>query len=65
VGGKLIRRSLKTAKLFVAKPRLGDTEKAERQKVEWQTSLSSGATTFGQALVIYRQHIRFQSGLNH
>jgi hypothetical protein len=36
VGSKLIRRSLKTNKLAVAKLRLSDLEKFERQRVEVQ-----------------------------
>ena len=39
VRGKLIRRSLKTNKLAVAKLRLGDLEKVERQRVEFKAQL--------------------------
>jgi hypothetical protein len=42
VQGKLIRGSLKTDKLSVAKLRLADPEKFERQKVEVQGAVSNG-----------------------
>ena len=53
VGGKLIRRSLKTDVLSVAQLRLGDLLKAERQGFESRASVSKGKMTFGDALAIY------------
>jgi integrase len=47
VQGKLIRRSLKTNKLTVAKLRLGDLEKVERQRVEVQGAIANGNMRFG------------------
>ena len=54
VRGKLIRRSLKTNKLAVAKLRLGDLEKVERQRVELQGAVANGNMTFGDALAMFR-----------
>lgn len=56
--GKLIRKSLKTDVLSVAKLRLADLEKAERQIAETQTNVTRGKLTFGDALEIYRQRIK-------
>src|ERR1700739_1975758 len=47
VRGKLIRRSLKTKALTVAKMRLADLEKQERQIAESQTAVAGGKMTFG------------------
>jgi integrase len=58
VHGKLIRRSLKTDVLSVAKLRLGDLEKAERQSAETLTNAARGKLTFGEALEVYRQRIK-------
>ena len=55
--GKLIRKSLKTDVLTVAKLRLSDLEKIERQNAESQTDVARGELTFGEALTIYRQRI--------
>jgi protein involved in ribonucleotide reduction len=54
VGGKLIRRSLKTNKITVAKLRLGDLEKVERQRIEVQGAIANGNMRFGDALAIFR-----------
>jgi len=54
VGGKLIRRSLKTNKISVAKLRLGDLEKIERQRIEVQGAIANGNMRFGDALAIFR-----------
>jgi hypothetical protein len=48
VKGKLIRRSLKTNQLTVAKLRLADLEKIERQKVQSVSAVSNGKMTFGE-----------------
>jgi integrase len=60
IRGKLIRRTLKTKLLTVAKMRLADMEKTERQTAESQTAVASGKMTFGDALAVYR--IRLQGG---
>lgn len=57
VNGKLIRRTLKTDVLSVAKLRLADFEKVERQGAESRTNVSSGKLTFGEALDLCRQRI--------
>ena len=43
--------------LTVAKLRLADFEKAERQSAETNTNATRGKLTFGEALGIYRQRI--------
>ncbi len=53
VGGKLIRRSLKTDVLSVAQLRLADLLKNERQVIESRASVSRGKMSFGDALAIY------------
>jgi len=63
VRGKLIRRSLKTTRMRVAKLRLTDLEKAERQKSEHQTAVADGRMTFGDALAIYRQRLKSDASL--
>lgn len=57
VAGKLIRQSLKTDVLSVAKLRLGDLEKAGRQGAESGSRLGKGRMSFGDALTVYRQRI--------
>src|ERR1019366_3807470 len=57
VRGKLIRKSLKTDVLTVAKLRLADFEKNERQRAESQIDVAHGKLTFGEALAIYHQRI--------
>jgi hypothetical protein len=52
VNGKLIRKTLKTDVLSVAKLRLADFEKVERQGAESRTNVSRGKLTFGEALEI-------------
>jgi len=46
IGGKLIRQSLKTGVTSVAKLRLGDLEKKERQSVENQAAATDARMTF-------------------
>ena len=58
VKGKLIRRSLKTDKISVAKLRLADLEKSERQKVQSLTAAANGKMTFGDALAIFKQRLQ-------
>src|SRR5260221_8576015 len=57
VKGKLIRKSLKTDTLSVAKLRLGDLEKMERQRAESRADVTHGKLTFGEAVKIYRQRV--------
>ncbi|HWC58651.1 MAG TPA: hypothetical protein VHC44_03080, partial [Verrucomicrobiae bacterium] len=63
VAGKLIRRSLKTNKLAVAKLRLADLEKIERQRVEIQGAVTNGNMRFGDALTIFRSRLHGDSSL--
>ena len=63
VKGKLIRRSLKTQVLSVAKLRLGDLEKEERQIAQHATAYVAGKMTFGDALAIYRQRLQGDASL--
>ena len=65
VHGKLIRRSLKTKSLAVAKLRLSDLEKGERQKAEHQTAVADGNMAFGAALAIYRQRLNANAALKN
>ena len=57
VKGKLIRCGLKTSQISVAKLRLGDLEKQERQRAEHQTAVADGTMTFADALAIYKQRL--------
>ena len=63
ISGKLIRRSLKTSVLSVAKLRLGDLEKKERQLAEHQTAAADGRMSFGDALAIYEQRLKGDASL--
>jgi integrase len=57
VKGKLIRRSLKTDVLSVAKLRLSDFEKHERQVAESRDSVSAGKLTMADAIKIHKQRL--------
>jgi len=57
IRGKLIRKSLKTDSITVAKLRLADLEKAERQKAESQDNVMRGKLTFGEAAAVYRKRV--------
>lgn len=57
VNGKLVRKSLKTRSISVAKLRLGDLEKAERKKAEATSAVEAGKMTFGDALGEYRRRL--------
>ena len=57
VRGKLIRKSLKTDSLSVAKLRLDDLEKLERTSAESHANATRGKMTFGDALEIYRNRV--------
>src|SRR5438094_2772365 len=54
VRGKLIRKSLKTDRISIAKLRLADLEKSEREAAEVRESASKGRMTFGDALAIFK-----------
>jgi integrase len=53
VAGKLIRQSLKTDVLSIAKLRLADLEKNERQSVESGETASKGRMTFGDCVAVF------------
>ncbi len=57
IHGKLIRRSLETQSLTVAKLRLADLEKKERQIAENHARTATGKMTFGDALAVYRKRL--------
>jgi integrase len=57
IQGKLIRKSLETDLISVAKLRLGDLEKAERQAVESKVSVADGRMTGGQAMDILKERV--------
>jgi hypothetical protein len=54
VKGKLLRQSLKTDSLSVAKLRSADLEKTEHGAVERQQDATKGRMMFGDALAVYR-----------
>ena len=54
VRGKLIRKSLKTDRISIAKLRLADLEKSEREAAEVREVASKGRMTFGDALAIFK-----------
>jgi integrase len=58
IAGKLIRGSLKTDRISVAKLKLGDLEKRERQAAENRAEIAKGRMTFGDALLIYRERVK-------
>jgi hypothetical protein len=60
---KLIRRSLKSKVLSVAKLRLIDLEKAERQMGEHALAFQVDKMTFADALAIYRQRLHGDASL--
>lgn len=59
VRGDLIRKSLKTDVLSVAKLRLADEEKTQRQTADRQSALQRGRgqMTFAEALKVYRERL--------
>jgi integrase len=63
VGGNLIRKSLKTDVLSVAKLRLTDLEKNEREFVEQRKTASLGRMTFGDCLTMFRAQTEASSHL--
>ena len=63
VKGKLIRKSLNTDLITVAKLRLGDFEKAERQRSESVDAVASGKMTFGDAITIHKSRVAGDASL--
>ncbi|HTY88641.1 MAG TPA: hypothetical protein VMB80_14335, partial [Candidatus Acidoferrum sp.] len=63
VKGKLIRRSLKTDVLSVAKLRLADFEKLERQRAESSDSVAAGRMYVGDAIEIYQRRVAGDASL--
>jgi len=58
IRGKLIVKSLKTDSITVAKLRLADLEKDERQAAEHRDVMASGRMSFGDCLNAYRQRLQ-------
>ena len=56
VKGKLLRKSLETTSVTVAKMKLGDFEKEERQKAERTNGREVEKMTFGDALDLLRKN---------
>lgn len=63
VKGKLIRRSLKTDVLSVAKLRLADFEKLERQRFESSDAAARGKMTMADAIAIHKQRVAGDASL--
>ena len=63
VRGKLIWKSLKTDRISVAKLRLGDFHKEERQRAAAQTAVARGKMTFADALQTYRERLNGDQSL--
>jgi hypothetical protein len=57
IRGKLLRKSLETDLVSVAKLRLSDLEKTERQAGESSDSVANGRMTAGQAMEIFRERV--------
>ncbi len=55
IHGRLIVKSLKTDSIAVAKLRLSDLEKEERQNAEHRTAVATGKITFGDCLTAYQR----------
>jgi integrase len=63
VRGKLIWKSLKTDRISVAKLRLSDFHKEERQLAAAHTAVARGKMTFGDALQTYRERLKGDQSL--
>jgi hypothetical protein len=57
VGGKLIRKSLKTHVLSVAQMRLNDMTKEHRRNLDGEARVATGKMVFGDALEIYKRRL--------
>ena len=56
--GKLIWKSLKTDRISVAKLRLGDFHKGERQRAATHSAVARGKMAFAQALETFRERLK-------
>ena len=56
--GKLIWKSLKTDRISVAKLRLGDFHKEDRQRAAAHKAVARGKMTFGAALETYQERLK-------
>ena len=63
INGKLIRRSLKTNLISVAKLRLADLEKEERQRTQSAQAVANGKMTFGDALAVFKARVEADPAL--
>jgi hypothetical protein len=65
IQGKLIRKSLKTDRILVAKLGLADFEKEERRNVEGRAASASGKMTFGEAVSTFRERLKMDISDRH
>ncbi|MGO8696175.1 MAG: tyrosine-type recombinase/integrase [Limisphaerales bacterium] len=63
IAGKLIRQSLQTDSITVAKLRLGDLEDRERKTARNRQEVAKGKMTVGDALGMYRDRVKGDAGL--
>jgi integrase len=63
VKGKLIRKSLKTGVVSVAKLRLTDLERQERQRAESGDAVAQGKMTVGDAIAMHEQRLAGDASL--
>jgi integrase len=63
IGGKLIRKSLKTTVYSVAVLKLGDQLKEHRKIVELHDKAEGGKMTFGAALELYRAELKADAAI--
>lgn len=63
INGKLIRRSLYTKTLTVAKLRLADLEKNERGNSELNAAYTEGKMTFGEAMALFAERVEKDASL--
>ena len=63
INGKLIRRSLKTSLITVAKLRLADLEKEERQKAQSADAVANGKMTFRDTLDVFKTRVEANPAL--
>ncbi len=54
----MIRQSLKTDRILVAKLRLADLEKEERRRVESRGAAATGKMTFSEAVGLFRERLK-------
>jgi hypothetical protein len=55
IRGKLLRKSLQTDLIAVAKLRLNDLEKSETQATECKDAVANRRMTFGQAMGVFKE----------